>query len=112
MVDFMSYYKQHLFVCTNLRSDGRASCQDHGADELRAYLKNKVKEAGLAGPKGVRINHAGCLDRCALGPVMVVYPDETWYRYHSREDVDEIFESHLRQGIKVQRLRISPRRDN
>ena len=108
----MSYYKQHVFICTNQRSDGRASCEDHGASELRAYLKKRVKEEGLNGPKGLRINNAGCLDRCALGPVMVVYPNETWYRYHSKEDIDEIFESHLKNGEKVQHLRIAPKYDD
>ena len=107
----MSYYEQHVFICTNQRDDGRECCQDYHAGELRAYLKNKVKGAGLAGPKGVRVNSAGCLDRCALGPVMVVYPNETWYRYRSREDIDEIFESHFKQGVKVQRLRIAPKSD-
>jgi (2Fe-2S) ferredoxin len=107
----MSYFKQHVFICTNQRSDGRASCEDHGASELRAYLKKRVKEEGLSGPGGLRVNSAGCLDRCALGPVMVVYPNETWYRYHSKEDIDEIFEHHLKNGEKVQHLRISPKYD-
>ena len=107
----MSYYQHHVFMCTNLRDDGRECCQDYQASELRGYLKSKVKTEGLAGPKGVRVNSAGCLDRCALGPVMVVYPNETWYRYRSREDIDEIFESHFKQGVKVQRLRIAPKSD-
>lgn len=108
----MPYYQQHVFMCTNLREDGRACCQDHNATELRDYLKKKVKAAGLAGPQGVRINNAGCLDRCALGPVMVVYPNETWYRYKSTDDLDEIFENHLQNGQKVQHLRISPKYDD
>ena len=108
----MSYYEKHVFLCTNLREDGRASCEDHQASELRSYLKAKVKEAGLAGPKGIRVNNAGCLDRCALGPVMVVYPNETWYRYKSKDDLDEIFENHLKDGVKVQHLRIAPKHDD
>jgi (2Fe-2S) ferredoxin len=108
----MPYYQQHVFMCTNSREDGRASCEDHQATELRAYLKKKVKEAGLAGRKGIRINSAGCLDRCALGPVMVVYPNETWYRYKSKEDLDQIFENHLKSANKVQHLRISPKTDD
>lgn len=108
----MSYFKQHVFMCTNKREDSRASCEDHGASELRAYLKKRVKEEGLAGPGGLRVNMAGCLDRCALGPVMVVYPNETWYRYRSKEDIDEIFECHLKNGEKVGHLRIAPKRDD
>ena len=100
----MSFYKHHVFFCTNQRTDGRASCQDHQAQEMRDYLKKKIKEYKLNGPNGVRINNAGCLDRCGVGPVLVIYPDETWYRYQSKEDIDEIFEQHIKQGNKVERL--------
>ncbi|AFT68019.1 ferredoxin [Cycloclasticus sp. P1] len=94
----MAYYKQHVFFCTNQRSDGRASCQDHNAQEMRDYLKKKVKEAGLAGPGGVRVNNAGCLDRCGQGPVLVIYPDGVWYQYKTEEDIDDIFESCIRKS--------------
>jgi len=100
----MSFYKHHVFFCTNQRTDGRASCQDHQAQEMRDYLKKKIKEYKLNGPNGVRINNAGCLDRCGVGPVLVIYPDETWYRYQSKEDIDEIFEQHIKQTNKVERL--------
>jgi len=73
---------------------------------MRNYLKQKVKGAGLAGPGGVRINTAGCLDRCSLGPVIVIYPDDVWYTYVDREDLDEIFERHLCGGEVVERLLI------
>tara|TARA_R110002074_G_scaffold145034_2_gene293369 strand:- start:276 stop:584 length:309 start_codon:yes stop_codon:yes gene_type:complete len=100
----MSYYKQHIFFCTNQRTDGRACCQDHNAQELRDYLKKKVKEAKLAGPGGIRVNNAGCLDRCGQGPVLVIYPEETWYQYKTKEDIDEIFELHLEKSVRVNRL--------
>lgn len=102
----MSYYRYHLFFCTNQREDGTACCAPHGAKQMRDYLKTKVKEAGLAGPGGVRVNTAGCLDRCSLGPVLVVYPDDVWYTYVDREDMDEIFDKHLLAGEVVERLRI------
>ena len=102
----MSYYKNHIFFCTNQRRDGRASCQDHNAQEMRDYLKKKVKEAGLAGPGGVRVNNAGCLDRCGQGPVLVIYPEETWYQFKTKEDIDEILEQHLKNNKAVQRLTI------
>jgi len=101
----MSYYKYHVFFCTN-RREGAACCQDYGARELRGYAKARVKELGLAGKGGVRINSAGCLDRCAEGPVIVVYPEEVWYTYVDRDDIDEIIESHLQGGRVVDRLRI------
>jgi len=102
----MSYFKQHVFFCTNSRDDGRASCQDHHAQELRDYLKKRVKAEKLAGPGGIRINNAGCLDRCGQGPVIVIYPDETWYQYKSKEDLDEIFEQHIMGDQRVERLLI------
>ena len=102
----MSYYKYHLFFCINERDDGRAFCAQHGAQGLRDYLKKRVKEAGLAGPGGVRVNTAGCLDRCSLGPVLVVYPEEVWYTFVDQEDLDEILEKHLLGGEVVERLRI------
>jgi len=102
----MSYFKQHAFFCTNSRTDGRASCQDHNAQDLRDYLKKRVKDAKLAGPGGIRINNAGCLDRCGQGPVIVIYPDETWYQYKSKEDLDEIFEQHIKNNQRVERLLI------
>ena len=102
----MSYYKHHVFFCCNQRNDGRASCNDHGAQDLRDYAKKRVKELGLAGRGEVRINQAGCLDRCEEGPVIVVYPEEVWYTYVDRADIDEIIEEHLRHGRVVERLRI------
>lgn len=102
----MSFYTHHVFFCTNLRSDGRACCQDHGASEVRDYAKKRIKELGLAGEGKIRINSAGCLDRCDLGPVLVVYPEETWYTFVDREDVDEIIDEHLMNGRPVARLQI------
>ena len=100
------YYKHHVFFCTNQREDGRACCQDYDALASRAYAKDKVKAAGLAVSGGVRINGAGCLNRCSEGPVIVVYPEGVWYRYQERKDIDEIVEKHLIQGKVVKRLQI------
>nr|MCU0964353.1 (2Fe-2S) ferredoxin domain-containing protein [Burkholderiaceae bacterium] len=70
--------------------------------------KSRVKAAGLAGPGGVRVNKAGCLDRCAGGPVAVVYPEAVWYTYVDQQDIDEIVDSHLKNGQVVERLRLAP----
>lgn len=102
----MSYYQYHVFFCTNSREDGRQCCEQCNASEIRAYAKAKIKELGLSGEGKVRINSAGCLDRCELGPVVVVYPEETWYSYLDREDIDEIIEKHLQGGEVVERLLI------
>lgn len=102
----MSYYEHHVFFCTNQRNDGRRCCEQAGASKLRAYAKAKIKSLGLSGMGQIRMNTAGCLDRCGQGPVMVVYPEETWYRYETQADIDEIIESHLQNGEKVSRLLI------
>jgi len=100
----MSYYQQHVFFCTNQRDDGRKCCEQAGASQLRAYAKARIKSLGKSGKGQVRVNTAGCLDRCGQGPVIVVYPDETWYHYQNEADIDEIIEQHLINGKKVQRL--------
>ena len=54
------------------------------------------------------MNKAGCLDRCAGGPVAVVYPQGTWYTFVDLSDIDEIVQSHLKNGHVVERLRLAP----
>ena len=102
----MSYYQRHIFFCTNLRDPekNRQSCEQCAASTLRAYAKERVKALELDGPGGVRVNTAGCLDRCELGPVAVVYPEAVWYSYIDEEDIDEIVERHLKNGEVVKRL--------
>ena len=102
----MSFYKYHVFFCTNQREDGRICCQRFNAAAMREHAKRRSKELGIAGPGKVRINTAGCLDRCAEGPVLVVYPEGVWYSYVDRSDIDEIIEEHLLHGRVVERLRI------
>jgi len=104
----MSYYKHHVFFCLNERSSGEACCANQGAQAAFDHCKSRVKSEGLAGPGGVRVNKAGCLDRCAGGPVVVVYPEETWYTYVDSHDIDEIVDSHLKKGEPVQRLLLPP----
>jgi (2Fe-2S) ferredoxin len=95
-------YKYHLFFCTHSRDDGTTFCEQHGAQDLRNYAKQRVKDLKL---KRVRVNNAGCLNRCALGPMMVVYPEGIWYRYENEADIDEIIESHVINGQIVERLK-------
>ena len=104
----MSYYERHVFFCCNRRdaSDPRGCCNAKGASDMRDYAKQRLKELKLAGAGKVRINQAGCLDRCEQGPCAVVYPDAVWYTYVDRGDIDEIIEEHLRYGRIVERLRI------
>lgn len=104
----MSYYQRHLFFCLNERKNGEAACAQHDAQAAFDHCKKLVKEAGLNGPGGVRVNKAGCLDRCAGGPMLVIYPQGTWYTYVDGQDIDEIVESHLRGGQPVERLLTPP----
>jgi (2Fe-2S) ferredoxin len=73
---------------------------------MRDYCKGRVKALGLNGEGKVRVNQAGCLDRCEEGPVLVVYPEGTWYTYVDKADIDEIIDEHLVNGRVVQRLAI------
>jgi vanillate O-demethylase ferredoxin subunit len=100
-------YEHHVFCCMNERPAGhpRGCCAARGSIELRGYMKARAKELGL--PK-VRINASGCLERCELGPTMVIYPEAVWYSYDSKEDVDEILERHLLRGERVERLLLDP----
>ena len=102
----MSYYKHHVFVWTNLRAEGSQSCQQYDAQNMRDYMKQRSKELGLVGSGDVRINSAGCLNRCEAGPVMVIYPQETWYTFVDQEDIDEIIDEHLVKGNVVERLKL------
>lgn len=100
----MSYFQRHIFFCLNQRDNGEACCAQHDAQAAFDHCKSRVKAAGLAGPGAVRVNKAGCLDRCAGGPVAVVYPEAVWYTFVDKSDIDEIVERHLKQGEVVERL--------
>ncbi|NBB93811.1 MAG: (2Fe-2S) ferredoxin domain-containing protein [Gammaproteobacteria bacterium] len=106
----MSYYRYHLFFCTNKRAEGaeRPSCGYCDSGRLRGYVKSRLKELGLAGAGGARANTAGCLDRCEEGPCLVVYPEGVWYTYIDEADLDEIIQSHLVEGRPVERLMLPP----
>jgi (2Fe-2S) ferredoxin len=102
----VNYYERHVFFCCNQRPQGEACCNNHGAQQLRDYAKDKIKALEINGRGKIRINSAGCLDRCAEGPVIVIYPEAVWYTYVDREDIDEIIHEHLQHGRVVERLKI------
>ena len=103
----MSFYDKHVFFCTNERADGGDCCAKRGAPKAREYMKNRVAELGISSlQNNIRINTAGCMNRCDEGPVIVVYPEGTWYTYMDEKDLDEIIEEHLRHGRVVERLKI------
>lgn len=101
-----SFYQHHVFFCVNQRKPGEECCNDHNAEAVRGYAKGRIKALGQSGEGKIRINNAGCLDRCSEGPVMVVYPEGTWYTYVDTNDIDEIIDEHLMNGRVVERLKI------
>ena len=102
----MSFYKYHVFFCTNQRKPGEGCCNALGADKMRGHAKDRIKALGLDRPGQVRINSAGCMARCEQGPVLVIYPEAVWYTYVDQEDIDEIIDRHLQKGEIVERLKI------
>ncbi len=99
-------FRHHVFVCENRRpaDDPRGCCAAKGSEAIRVALKAEIARRGLK--REVRANAAGCLDACAYGPSIVVYPEGVWYGGVRVEDVPEIVESHLVNGVPVERLRM------
>ncbi len=102
----MGRYKRHVFVCVNERPPGdpKGCCLAKGGSEVRDLLKAELKSRGLAG--SVRANNAGCLDACAHGVSMVIYPEGIWYGGVRKEDVGEIIERTIVRGEVIDRLLI------
>ena len=77
-----------------------------GAEAAFDHMKARIKKLGLSGESKARINRSGCLDRCAEGPLLVIYPQAIWYTFVDNDDIDEIIESHLMNGKVVARLAV------
>lgn len=103
------FFQYHIFCCTNRREPGHSKgcCAEKGSEALRDYMKQRVKELGLP---NMRVNAAGCLDRCELGPTFVIYPEGVWYSCKNKEDVEALIRHHLLGGTPVKRLML-PGRD-
>ncbi len=102
------FFERHVFCCTNVRPDGheRGCCSEKGSVALRDYMKAQARTLGIG---RLRINASGCLDRCELGPTMVIYPEGVWYSYATKADIDEILQTHIVKGGRVTRLRLDLR---
>lgn len=101
------FYEVHVFCCVNERppQHRRGCCALKGSRQLCDYMCRRAMVLGL---RQIRVNHAGCLNRCELGPTMVIYPEGVWYSYRSEADIDEILNRHVRQGQIVERLLLRP----
>ena len=103
----MSYYQHHIFFCLNQRDNGEACCAARREGRLRP-LQARVK-ARPGRPGGVRVNKAGCLDRCAGGPVAGgLSGRRSGTPTSTRADIDEIVDKHLKNGQVVERLLLPP----
>ena len=98
---------RHLFVCEKQRdpANPKGCSAAKGASEIRSRLKKLTHDPKLRGR--VRINKAGCLDQCAHGVTVVVYPEAVWYGRVTPNDVDELFREHVLNGRPVERLRLA-----
>lgn len=107
MTEDKQHFCQDLFIYMNQCDDGRCCCVQKGAAAAQQHLKARVKELRLSATGAVRINQAGCLSRCELGPV--IDPQGTWYTYVDQKDIDEIIDEHLVGQRVVERLQIRSR---
>ena len=89
-------YRSHVLVC------GGTGCTSPGSQQIMETLKEEIKKAGLE--KEVSVVQTGCHGLCALGPIMIVYPDASFYSMVKVEDIPEIVQEHLLKGRVVTRL--------
>lgn len=100
----MGRFRHHIFICTNQRPAGnpRGCCDPEGLGALQIKFKQELAARGLKGE--VRANRAGCLDQCEHGPTVVIYPEGVWYGGVTEEEIAPIIESHIVQGVPLERL--------
>ena len=106
-VDPRLFYQHHIFMCTNVRPEGhpRGCCSAGGSEKLCGYMRERARQMDI---ENNRCNASGCLERCELGPNMVIYPEGVWYHYETTQDIDEILETHVKNGSRVARLMLQP----
>ena len=106
----MPRFRKHIFICNNKRSedDHRGSCSEKNSGSLIDYAKKRIHELGLKGE--IRVNKAGCLDACAYGPAMVIYPDDTWYSPKTKNDIEIILEKNIQSDKRAEELVIDFRK--
>ena len=102
------FYDIHIFCCTNDRPETHRPAAVVWLKERGSYVIICAGVPWCLGLGGIRVNHAGCLNRCELGPTMVIYPEGVWYTYACEDDIDEILKSHVMHGRYVKRLLLRP----
>lgn len=108
----MKRFEKHIFICENVREPGhpRGCCSEKGSTEFKEIFKKRLGELGLKSV--VRANTSGCLDACEFGPSIVIYPEQTWYGGVTKDDIEEIIQSHIINNVPVERLKIKDKRFN
>ncbi len=94
MIKRQQPYIRQLFICINNRHGESPSCGYRGSEEIVEELKKVVKELNLKGK--IRVAKSGCLDLCAFGPNMMIWPDGIWYMKVTKENIPEIIETYLK----------------
>lgn len=103
----MHYYEKHIFFCTNKKQEGKKCCLNFDSENMCAYAKEQLKKLNIyMGQGGVRVSKSGCLGRCSVGPCIVIYPDNIWYTYSSKDDIDKIIHSHFVENKVLHELTI------
>jgi (2Fe-2S) ferredoxin len=86
-------YEKHIFICANQKAEGKVCCGQERGMALVEKFREVLKENGLQGK--IRAQRAGCLDECKNGPSLVIYPEGTYYKNVTVEDVERIVKQHI-----------------
>jgi (2Fe-2S) ferredoxin len=102
----MGQYEKHVFVCTSGKT-----CKAADSAATFDHLKRAARDAGIS--QRVRVNHSGCMSQCGHGPMIVVYPENTWYEGITVDRAQRVFDEHLVGGVPVEEYRyVAPPGDN